>query len=309
MSVVTAEEQTAVGTKGGAKRRNPLSQTCMLVVLETTGWDGYRIDPAGADIIARQTGQARAQSRAGYYLCDPAAFKGLAAARTHVGKVFATRTLPWLSDGTRIVRNIARASFDAEMIAAITRWESEADTLAARYPSLMVAGMAALAGRATRAEYPSPGTFRDLFRARIRTLPFPDASDFRVDGLDAGLTAHVKAQLEELPDSIGRDAAREIATRVVGRCRLIAEGLRRYPGRGKGKAGTFHESLLEAGRTLASLVPMLNIHNDETMAAVGEDLAALCAPDVDAVKDADPKVRADMAASADAIVDRMSAFL
>jgi hypothetical protein len=152
---------------------------------------------------------------------------------------------------------------------------------------------------------------RERFSLRVRTLPMPDASDFRVDIADA--------QARMIRDEIERDSRAALETamgdawkRVADVCSRMVERLQAYkPAAASGEraSGIFRDSLVENVRDLVSVLPSFNLTNDPTLAVITSRLESdLCSHSAEELRD-DSRLRDETARAAQSILDDVSAYL
>ena len=216
-------------------------------------------------------------------------------------------TLPWLDDGKG---RILPSSLYFEVIQKMGEWERKFNAACeAFYPvyrQLRAAKQNAYRGLFNAAEFPK--NIEDRFTFECLILPIPTVNDFRVAGLGHGDIAAAKEMVAETLTTATRVALRDVAERMYEVTKELHDALGRYKKDENGTTGGFHKTLVEKVRTVADLVPKLNITDDPFIAALSERMQGLGRYDAPALK-ANPEVRKDVMAQADAILSKLNDFI
>lgn len=287
-----------------------LSSRAMLVTFQVSQWTARRIDRK----VTREVNEAHnAKQHAGRYnkcLIDPKALLPVTQAAAEARAEFNRLSLPWTSDGTRILPVAAFDTFQSKMRKCRETFEAKVAEFIAAYPDHIETARVELGEMFNEGEYPSQSGLHRRFRWRISVGQITDNRDWRValseEKLDA-IREQVEAEMSETMDRAVADCFKRLSD-VVGR---MAERLRAYkPATASTKAeGIFRDSLVENVRDVVAVLPMLNITGDAKLAAVIEKAReSLCVADAQRLRD-DPIIRADVAAEAEAIMADMADFM
>jgi hypothetical protein len=289
---------------------NVLSKTCMLVSVKVSVWSARRQDKKMSEAAADSIGAQHDRARAIKYLIDPKALTAVTSAGATLRGTLYYFTMPWLDDGARVMKSAAYWEFRSTISPRIEEFNAEVEKLAKAYPALAAEGRAALGTGVGVDEYPRD--IRDRFDAKVQFLPFPDAEDFRVDGLN-GAAADIKKSIAQVANTITEQARVSIAERVKivadRYVKRLASFQRKLDGsKAPGDRRNLDEDLIEGARELIGLLPMLNVADDPFVDDLVKRLDVLAATDVEALIESGA-ARERTAAQAQAIIDTMAEFV
>ena len=290
---------------------NILSTRAMLARLTISQWAAKRLDRKVTDEVNRAHGASADAGRYTKSLVAKEALATIAKASEAARATHATRSLPWIDDGARILPAAGYASYCEAMRTHREAFESAVSTFIDAYPSLVEQARKDLNGLFSAEDYPDPGEIARRFSFATRLYPVPSAADWRVDLSDEQaetLRADVEHATKEALQLATRDAWERIAD-VVGRMAERLAGYKPAKAKGEKSEGVFRDSLVSNVRDLVTLLPVLNISQNPRMAAICERMELdLCEWDADALRDND-NARASTAKAAQAILDEVSSFL
>ncbi len=221
---------------------------------------------------------------------------------TAIRKFFDRQTLPWLTDGSRILSSKNYIEFRREFRAHQNKFESAVNDFFIEYPQLRREARAKLGDLFNDCEYPSEAKLRKAFKCEVSCFPLPDVSDFRTEILDTEKDAFLESMR-----AIEVKAMQECWTRLYSVVANAAEKL-------KNPDTIFRDSLIGNIQDICELLPRLNVTDDpilEGMRREVEALAASVVPDTMRPTSADykPEIRTDAAAALAAMADKMCAFM
>lgn len=285
-------------TKAIASVSSSLSSRALLVNISISQWAGRKLDKAATQTVMSQHG---AEKSAGGYtkklLPGAKELEHVAACATAIRKFFYDQTLPWMSDGSRIISAKNHLKFSAEIRKMTATFETAVREFETAYPRLQQTAQAALGNLYNPKEYPAPSEISGKFRAETNYMPLPDVKDFRVDVSDAEKKAFV-AKMREVENA----AMREVWERLHGVVKNAAEKL-------AAPDAIFRDSLLENVTELCALLPALNIADDAKLETMRRDVEKLVNSfSADSIRN-DQDVRQDAAAKLKQAMDSMSAFV
>lgn len=239
-----------------------LSQRALLVSVNVSSWAARKLDKRATETV---NVQHKTSSVAGQYTKKllPAA-KELEAVNQVVSqarKFFYEQTLPWMSDGTRIISAKNYLKFVSEMRKLKSDFESRVKDFAAAYPRLKQNAAAALGDLYDAAEYPEDIEAR--FSFDVSYFPMPDAKDFRIEISEAE-----KREFQRKMQAVESEAMRDVWTRLHGVVKTAAEKLGT-------KDAIFRDSLIENISEMTALLPMLNVSNDSKLDDAAREIEAL----------------------------------
>jgi len=179
-------------------------------------------------------------------------------------------------------------------------WEIMVRDFIVGYPQLVSVAQSSLGALYDPADYPAPSTIGERFRMTISIMPVP-STDFRVAIGDEELEK-IRADVESRVKAAGDKAMGDLWKRLYDRVKVLAERLADPQAR-------FHESLLENANDLCEILPRLNIADDPKLEQMRCELQSMLkGKNVDMLRTS-PTARESTAKSAQAIVDKMGAFM
>jgi hypothetical protein len=288
----------------------PLSRTTTLVAVTISQWTARKLDKDITDDTNKRLGASADAGRYNKLLIESKRLEKLNALVSAARDLHYSMTKPWIDKGPRILPNALFAKFSEKFRELKREFNIEADAFARAYPDYVAERRIKLNGAFKEKDYPSSSEIRDKFQLDMKVLPFPEATDFRAD-LDADVVADIKRELEESTVSVTEDAMKHTYRQIAETVGHMAEKLKEY-GVKKGasnRGSWFADTLVENVRELAELLPAFNLTGDVKLAEITERISRdLCTEEPEELRD-NPKVRADVAKSADAIVAEVSKFL
>jgi hypothetical protein len=224
-------------------------------------------------------------------------------------KLIQKYTKPW-ADGIGILPNALHEKFASEFRQIKRGFDDAVAEFVPIYPEAIRERKRRLNGLFNPKDYPAPEEIAGKFQMVLRTLPVPDAGDFRADVLDADTVEDIRRQITESADAVLDDAMKHSAKQIVEVVGHMSEKLKEFDA--NEKAGTrsfFTASLVNNVRELAELLPAFNFANDPAFEAIVARInKELCAEDSNALRDND-KARKAVRKSADSILKDVSALL
>jgi len=275
-----------------------LSSRALLVHINISQWTGRKADAkATATVVKTHKTTVEAVSTTKKLLPGAVELEAVATCATQIRKYFYEQTLPWMSDGSRIISAKNHLAFAAEVRKMTAEFESHVKDFCAAYPTLQAAAQKQLGSLYSPSEYPSPAEIRNKFKAEVNYLPMPDVKDFRVEVSDA----EKKAFVEKMKETEA-EAMRSVWERVHTVVKTAADKLASVD-------SIFRDSLLENIRETCSLLPALNVSDDPKLEAARVELEKLLGSySADSIR-ADKAVRKEATKKLKDITDKMGAFM
>jgi hypothetical protein len=204
-----------------------------------------------------------------------------------------SETLPWLSDGTRILASKNFIDFAREF----QKREIAFKQAVAAYPDLQVEAQKTLGSLYRPEDYPDSESIKRAFSCEVSYLPLPQATDFRVE-----IGEDVKEKLVSQLKSVESEAVTYCFTQVS---EVIREAVERL----SSPDPSFNSTLLNGLTKLVSVLPKLNVTDNPDLEATRRELETI-------VSKIDPKTckrdlseRQTAAAKLKEIQDRMGSFM
>lgn len=275
-----------------------LSQRALLVHVNISQWTGRKTDKKATDtVIKAHKTDASAGSYTKRLLPGAKELEAVSTISTQIRKFFYENTLPWMSDGSRIISAKNHLKFSGEMRKLAAEFETAASDFEAAYPRLQNASQKILGNLYNAQEYPAHQEIRGKFKCETNYLPLPDVSDFRVEVSESEKRAFVE-KIKETESA----AMRSVWERLHEVVKAAAEKL-------ASPDAIFRDSLLANVSEMCSLLPALNISEDSKLEDARKELEKLVGVySADSLR-ADKKQRKDAAKKLQDVTDKMGAFM
>ena len=261
------------------------------------------------DELSDKHGSDKAMTKVVESLLPKEAMATLSQLRSSIRTEFYRRTLPWQDGGTRILSTGGYMEFMAFMRAAQTQWDPAVQYFVDNWDSYVDDARKKRNGLFNAAQYPTRDAVRKRFDFSYQVMPVPVADDFRAK-VSADEAAVIKKQLEE---SLRATVDASMAD-IWKRLRSVISNDQGTGIRDRLKAAsdsdkTFRDSAVTNITNLLAIVPSLNLTGDPDVARFCAEIQReLTTVDAPTLRE-DPKVRADVIARADEILNKMSQFL
>ena len=175
-----------------------------------------------------------------------------------------TYTLPWATEGPRILPAAAFVTYAEHMRTYKQEFEAAAAEFTRDYQTMKGQARNLLGTLYNANDYPADIADRFLFRWTV--LPLPDAGDFRVHLAQAEID-NIKEQITEDLQTATSGAMREVWQRLY-------EGVSKMAERLNTPDAVFRNSLVENLRELCKLLPLLNLTQDTRLDTLGQEIEA-----------------------------------
>jgi len=281
-----------------------ISARALLVNITVRVWTGEKRDRAITREICEAKHAEKDAVRANKSLLGET-IKPVQVAERAVRAAVNQRTLPWMDDGTRILKGTAFLAFTQSMAEPARNFDAAVEQFIAGYPEIRHEAQYRLGDAYNEADFPTQAKLRDRFGLKLTYLPVPNTEDFRVQLADDEIAA-IRRNTEEALRGTVNDAVRNLLDRLREPVSHMATRLRLFRRRSNGKVEhPFRDSLVENVREIVKLAPMLNLMDDPRIAALCADIERhLTTHDPDALRTSD-QLREQVADQADDILRRM----
>jgi hypothetical protein len=281
-----------------------IAARALLVNTTVRVWTGEKRDRAITREICSMKGAEDNAVRANKSLLGEA-IKPVQAAERTVRAAVNERTLPWMDDGTRILKGAAFLAFTETMAAPIRGFDEAVEAFIAAYPEIRYEARRRLGDAYAESDFPSEARLKGRFGVKLTYLPIPSSDDFRVQ-LAAEEIALVRRNAEEALRGTVNDAVRSLLDRLREPVTHMATRLPLFRRRANGKVEhPFRDTLVENVREIVRLAPMLNLLDDPRIAELCADIERhLTVHEPDQLRNSE-RLREDVAEQADAILRRM----
>ncbi len=231
-----------------------LSTKALLIHVSISEWGARKIDRKATGQVEttfltdRKVGQFSKR-----LLPSAKELEKISALARETRKFFHENTLPWLSDGSRILSSKNYLDFSSEMRKRKDAFDAAVKAFLIEYPVLRNAARAKLGELFNENEYPSEAKLSRAFEFEVACLPIPEVSDFRVEILDTEKDAF----LNKMRD-VESKAIKECYSRLSEVVRNAAEKL-------ASPKAVFRDTLLENISDICALLPKLNAFDDQEL--------------------------------------------
>ena len=272
-----------------------LNSCSMLADLTIHRWTATKHDPSVSAEVER-THSAKNAGRYNKLLIDRAHLADIDALGNQLRAFHYKHTLPWSDKGARILPSKLFMTYQDGFNDLRDKRSAAVDKFIELYPSLVADARTRLKTMFDPFDYPDVSQLRQSFGVDLEIMPVPSAEDFRVGVLNDQMQSAIRRDILQKLEERGKQANRECWLRVdevVGR---IAEQCSKPKGR-------IYDSLMDNARDLALVIDGLNITDDPSITAIGDDLRALIVDPEDLRKSA--TTRAAIARLANDILQRV----
>ena len=281
-----------------------ISARALLVNTTVRVWTGEKRDRAITREICTMKGAEANAVRANKSLLGEH-IHGVQAAERAVRQAVNERTLPWMDDGTRILKGAVFMAFTAAMADPVRQFDDAVDAFIATYPEIRYEARRRLGDAYADSDFPADNRLKQRFGVKLTYLPVPSTEDFRVN-LSADEIAAVRRNAEEALRGTVNDALLSLLDRLQEPVARMATRLRLFHRTSAGKVQhPFRDSLVENVRAVVRLAPALNLMDDPRIADLCADIERnLTAHDPEQLRNS-AALRESVADEADAILERM----
>lgn len=275
-----------------------LSNKALLVSLTISQWVGRKLDRKATSTVETNH---KTDHKAGNYTKKllPGA-KELDNIQKHAGSIRVwvyEQTLPWFSDGSRILSSKNYMEFTAEFRRRKASFDSAVSEFIQEYPLLRSKAQQSLGDLFNDADYPSEMYLQTAFACEIAFMPIPDVGDFRVQVLDEEKETFLKRMTQ-----VENDAVKEVWTRLHD---VVANAATKL----QSPDAVFRDSLIENITDMCALLPKLNVTDDPNLETARQDVEKLVnSLSVDVIR-AIPQVRNSAAEKLAELTSKMSVFM
>jgi hypothetical protein len=249
-----------------------LSERTLLVSVHRSGWAGAKVDQEVSEDARSRRNAERGAGRFTKILVKPDFFKCVTTPISQADAVWKRLSLPWGSNGDRIMSTMAYPPFQQEIHAAKLLVEKGKTELRSKEYFIHEEARKRLGYMYNSDEYPHIDEIVDRFGIDVEINPVPEGGDFRTKLSDATVRA-MERDLEQRNKERLTKAANEVFRRVHNVVETLTKTLKEYqPKTDTSKGRNFKNSLVENVREVAELLPTLNINADPRLDNLRDEL-------------------------------------
>jgi len=289
------------GNPKSARRFAMLRDNAMIVRLSISTWTARKFDKG---VTAKVNSDYAVSESAGRYnkvLIAKEAIQEITRAVSAARTFHYVNTLPWDDGGGRILPSKNFLTYSKKMRELKELYEKAVRDFLANYDEYRNDSAVKLGKMFNPADYPGKKEIEHKFGFGTDIEPVPSAEDFRVD-VSSSDSVKIKKELEARVKDRVVEATKDLYVRLNDVVGKFADKL-------ADKDAIFRDSLIENVVELVNLLPKLNVADDPDLDKLcKETQKKLCAMEPETLRN-DPKVRTKATGDAQAILNKMSAYL
>lgn len=275
-----------------------LSQKAILVNLSISQWGARKNDKHATLHIETQFST---QSKVGNFSKNlmPGAheFERIKTIAGSFRKFFIEQTLPWFSDGTRILSSKNYVEFTTEYRKRKDEFNSAVSEFIESYSALREDARNKLGDLFRESDYPSETKLLRAFQCNVIFQPVPEVTDFRTEILDVD-QQNFRDELKRVQE----EGALELWNRLFSVVKRASETLNKPD-------AIFRDSLLENVGEICALLPRLNVTDDTKLTGMLKDVESVIAKTSPDLCRVNPSERHETAKKLDELTEKMGAFM
>lgn len=274
-----------------------LSNKALLANVHIRVWSGKKVDARANSTVERTHAT---HGKVGNYskklLPDSMELANAINTAANIRAFFYKETLPWFSDGSRILSSKNYIDFTNEFNKHKANFDRAVNLFADSYLALKNSAKTSLGDLFIETEYPTLEAIRNSFSCEVNFLPLPDVQDFRTE-----ISETEKAKFVATLQATEKQAMRECWDRLYNVVSKAASKL-------NDPKGKFHDSLIENITEMCQLLPKLNINDDPTLESMRQSVESIASNlEPKFIRD-NTQARHNAANKLDDVLSKMSAF-
>ena len=278
-----------------------LKDRCVLVQMRRNMWQARAFDKSATETLEANAGVTKVGRYNKTLLKGNKDLKEVQQAFYKVYEYYKDHSLPWMSDGARIIPSAELLDFTAE----VTRLKENCMALVSRLHDNWNVAVQEDANRMgslfNPLDYPDADTMASLWDIRLVVMPISDGGDFRTEVSD-DIKAALDAELQETEAMATEHCMKELLEPITAMAERLSVPV--------GEAGSvFRDTLVSNLKDAATRVKKLNINDNDTINSTCDRvLSVLSGVDAQTLRDVDG-VRNSVASSMRALQKNLAAYL
>lgn len=291
----------------------PLSERAMLACLRIGTYGARATDrEITEEVSENHKAELRGAGTYSKFLIAARFFRDVNHAASVARQTHNLLTLPWESDGTRIISSTGYMHYTDQMRLRRINFEAAANKFcqAEAVEDYIKEATVRLGDMFDRDQYPTPDEIRSKFTWDIEINKVPEGADFRTKLSDPTVKAIIKS-IELRSKARVEKAVQDIYIRIAAVTGKMVESLHAYePAKpGSPAQNKFRDTLISNVVELAQALPSLNVTGDAKIDALANQIIKDLGDHSPEVLRGDAKVRADTAKKAEAILNKVKKFI
>lgn len=278
-----------------------LKDRCVLVQMKRNMWQAKAFDKSATDSIEAANGVSKVGRYNKALLKGNVDLKNVNTAFYECYQYYKDHSLPWMSDGARIIPAEELLDFTTE----VTRLKENAMAFVSRLHDHWSQAVQADANRMGALfnpnDYPDADTMAALWDIKLVVMPISDGGDFRTEVSD-DVRAALDAELQETEAKATEHCMRMLLEPITAMAERLSVPV--------GEAGSvFRDTLVSNLKDAANRAKRLNINkNDKIEETCDQVLATLSGVDAQTLRDVDG-VRSSVAGSMRRLQNNLAAYM
>lgn len=287
-----------------------MNDKALLVKLGVSQWTNEKEDQTVSHETCDRHSAQRDTGRFVKHICPPRVLEPIRKSVVRLYTQHRTLTLPWLNDGSRILKASAYTQYMDVINVETAVFNAAKDTFINQYDGLRDEARSSQGSLYSDRDWPSKETVGKKFGVSVRNFPLPSSNDFRQE-----IFNHIPPEDRDRIIQSAKDDERALTQQciadVFSRMRLVvgnlAGKLEGYQENDGGKT-RMQESIVGNIRNLVDLLPALNVTDDPMIAEMGQFMIdKLANYDVDTLKNSG-LARDNVRAQADEFFKKLQAY-
>lgn len=275
-----------------------ISDKALLVNLSIRQWIGKRIDKRATETVeATHLTEKKSGNFTKKLLPGAKELEDIQRLSGALRVFFYEQTLPWCSDGSRIISSKNYIDFTTDFRNKKSEFDRAVAEFLYSYPTLKEQAKIKLGDLYKEHEYPDMTELELAFSCDVTFMPVPDVKDFRVELSEQEkqtfLDSMAKVESQALRDCWNR--MHEVVTKAVVK---LSE-----------PEAVFRDSLISNIQEICTLMPKLNVTDDPNLETMSKDIQIVVSKLNPEMCRDNSHARNQAAEKLDNILDKMSVFM
>lgn len=278
-----------------------LSQKAMLVHLKINQWTARKFDKDATALVASNYSVDENVGRYNKALVPKKAIRRIQQAVSALRSYHYENTLPW-GDSTRLLPSANYMAYTSEIRNLKSEFDAAVAEFVSNYQNYITDAQTRLGPMFNNREYPAMSEIAGLYGVDVQINPLPEVEDFRVM-LQEDDVKQIKKDIEDRMSKAQKDAMLSLWKRLYDTVSNMAKQLADTDN------NKFHDTLVGNIRDLVSLLPRLNIANDNDLEQMRQEISdKLCVYSSKELKK-DNIIRTQVAQDATKILNDMAGYM
>ena len=275
-----------------------LSNRAILVNLRISQWTGRKLDKQATGKVESEFAT---RGKVGNYtkklLPGAKELDEVSRQTSSMRNFFYEQTLPWFSDGSRILPSKNYLDFTSAFRKRKADFDLAVQSFVDAYPRIQLEASQSLGDLYNGNEYPDIAELAHLFHCDLNAMPLPDISDFRVEIGESERKAFIE-KMRETESAAMRDCWERLHSVVKRATERLAD-----------PKAVFRDSLLDNISEICQLLPKLNVTDDPELEKARQAVEAVVNDVTPEILREAPSTRQTVADDLAEIAAKMSVFM